>query len=266
MIEVKDIVKSFDGHVVLDHISATLRDGEVNMIIGQSGSGKTVLMKSLIGLHEVDSGHILYDGRDLAEMRHKDIRMLHREVGMLFQGSALFDSMSVMENVLFPMEMFSTKTRAEMKARAEFCLRRVEMPEHVWHLMPSEISGGQQKRVAIARAIVLEPKYLFCDEPNSGLDPKTSIVIDALIQDITREYNICTVVNSHDMNSIMEIGDNILFLKQGHKEWQGSRHEIITSDNEALNDFVFASELFKKVKRVESQESKDKSRKIKVER
>ena len=259
MIEVKDIVKSFDGHVVLNHISTTLRDGEVNMIIGQSGSGKTVLMKSLIGLHELDSGHILYDGRDIAQMKHKDIRMLHREVGMLFQGSALFDSMSVMENVLFPLEMFSTMTRDEMKTRAEFCLRRVEMPERVWHLMPSEISGGQQKRVAIARAIVLEPKYLFCDEPNSGLDPRTSLVIDALIQDITREYNICTVVNSHDMNSIMEIGDNILFLKEGHKEWQGSRHEIVTSDNEALNDFVFASELFKKVKRVESQTSKDKS-------
>ena len=252
MIEVKDIVKSFDGNVVLNHVSTVMKDGEVNMIIGQSGSGKTVLMKSMIGLHTLDSGQILFDGTDIAEMKSKDIRMLHRQVGMLFQGSALFDSMSVMENVLFPMEMFSTKTRAQMQERAEFCLRRVEMPERVWHLMPSEISGGQQKRVAIARAIVLEPKYLFCDEPNSGLDPKTSLVIDALIQDITCEYNICTVVNSHDMNSIMEIGDNILFLKEGKKEWQGSRHEIFTSDNEALNDFVFASELFKKVKRVES--------------
>lgn len=248
MIEVKDIVKSFDGNVVLNHVSTELRDGEVNMIIGQSGSGKTVLMKSLIGLHPIDSGQILYDGTDIAVMRGKDIRMLHRQVGMLFQGSALFDSMTVMENVLFPMEMFSTKSRAEMKARAEFCLRRVEMPERVWNLMPSEISGGQQKRVAIARAIVLEPKYLFCDEPNSGLDPKTSIVIDTLIQDITREYNICTIVNSHDMNSIMEIGDNIIFLKGGQKEWQGSRHDIMTSNNEALNDFVFASELFKKIK------------------
>ncbi len=248
MIQVQDIVKSFDGNIVLDHISTEMRDGQVNMIIGQSGSGKTVLMKSLIGLHTVDSGHILFDGRDIAKMRTKELRMLHREVGMLFQGSALFDSMSVMENVLFPMEMFSTMTPEQMQARAEFCLRRVEMPERVWHLMPSEISGGQQKRVAIARAIVLEPRYLFCDEPNSGLDPKTSLVIDALIQDITREYNICTIVNSHDMNSIMEIGDNILFLKNGKKEWQGSRHEIMTSDNEALNDFVFASELFKKIK------------------
>lgn len=248
MIEVKDIVKSFDGNVVLDHISTTLRDGEVNMIIGQSGSGKTVLMKSLIGLHSVDSGQILYDGRDIARMKEREIRDLHREVGMLFQGSALFDFLTVIENVMFPMEMFSHMTPEQMKERAEFCLRRVEMPERVWNLMPSEISGGQQKRVAIARAIVLEPRYLFCDEPNSGLDPRTSLVIDALIQDITREYNICTIVNSHDMNSIMEIGDNIVFLKNGKKEWQGSRHEIMTSDNEALNDFVFASELFKKVK------------------
>ena len=248
MIEVKNIVKSFDGNVVLDHVTTEMRDGEVNMIIGQSGSGKTVLMKSLIGLHSIDSGQILYDGTNIAEMQNKDIRMLHRQVGMLFQGSALFDSMSVMENVLFPMEMFSHKSRAEMRERAEFCLRRVEMPERVWHLMPSEISGGQQKRVAIARAIVLEPKYLFCDEPNSGLDPRTSLVIDAMIQDITKEYNICTVFNSHDMNSIMEIGDNIVFLKGGKKEWQGSRHEIMTSENEALNDFVVASELYKKTK------------------
>ena len=252
MIEIKDIVKSFDGEVVLNHVSTEMRDGEVNMIIGQSGSGKTVLMKCMIGLHPLDSGQILYDGRDLAEMRNKDIRLLHREVGMLFQGSALFDSMTVMENVLFPMEMFSHKTKEEMRARAEFCLRRVEMPEKVWDLMPGEISGGQQKRVAIARAIVLEPRYLFCDEPNSGLDPKTSLVIDALIQDITREFNICTIVNSHDMNSIMEIGDNVLFLKDGKKEWQGSRHEIMNSENEALNDFVFASELFKKVRNAAS--------------
>ena len=248
MIEVKDVVKSFDGNVVLNHVSTEMRDGEVNMIIGQSGSGKTVLMKSIIGLHAVDSGQILYDGRDLAEMRSKDIRMLHREVGMLFQRSALFYSLSVIATVLFPMEMFSHKSREEMRERAQFCLKRVEMPERVWNLMPSEISGGQQKRVAIARAIVLEPKYLFCDEPNSGLDPKTSLVIDALIQDITKEYNICTIVNSHDMNSIMEIGDNIVFLQGGKKEWQGSRHEIMNSENEALNDFVFASELFKRVK------------------
>ena len=253
MIQVKDIVKSFDGNVVLNHVSADFEDGKVNMIIGQSGSGKTVLMKSMIGLHTIDSGEIVFDikgGRkqNLATMTEKEVRMLHREVGMLFQGSALFDSMTVQENVMYPLEMFSDMTHEEMVARAQFCLERVNMPERAFSLMPSEISGGMQKRVAIARAIALNPKYLFCDEPNSGLDPKTSLVIDQLIQDITQEYGICTIVNSHDMNSIMEIGDNIVFLRNGVKEWQGSRHDIFHSDNEALNDFVFASELFKKVK------------------
>ena len=248
MIEVKDIVKTFDGNIVLNHVSTEMSDGKVNMIIGQSGSGKTVLMKSLIGLHPIDSGRIEYDGRNLPNMTEQDIRALHREVGMLFQGSALFDSMTVIENVQYPLEMFSDMSEKEIEERARFCLKRVNMPEHTLNLMPSEISGGQQKRVAIARAIVLNPKYLFCDEPNSGLDPKTSLVIDQLIQDITREYNICTIVNSHDMNSIMEIGDNILFLKGGKKEWQGSRFEIFDADNEALNDFVFASELYKKIK------------------
>ena len=253
MIQVKDVVKSFDGNVVLNHVSADFEDGKVNMIIGQSGSGKTVLMKSMIGLHTIDSGEIVFDikgGRkqNLATMTEKEVRMLHREVGMLFQGSALFDSMTVQENVMYPLEMFSDMTHEEMVARAQFCLERVNMPERAFSLMPSEISGGMQKRVAIARAIALNPKYLFCDEPNSGLDPKTSLVIDQLIQDITQEYGICTIVNSHDMNSIMEIGDNIVFLRNGVKEWQGSRHEIFHADNEALNDFVFASELFKKVK------------------
>ena len=248
MIKVEDIVKSFDERVVLDHISTEMLDGKVNMIIGQSGSGKTVLMKSLIGLHHVDSGHIMYDDRDLTTMTEEDMRQLHREVGMLFQGSALFDSMTVLENVMFPLEMFSDKSNAEMEERARFCLKRVNIAEHALPLMPSEISGGMQKRVAIARAIALNPKYLFCDEPNSGLDPKTSLVIDQLIHEITEEYNICTIVNSHDMNSIMEIGDNILFLKNGKKEWQGSRHEIFHADNEALNEFVFASELFQKVR------------------
>ena len=253
MIQVKDVVKSFDGNVVLNHVSADFEDGKVNMIIGQSGSGKTVLMKSMIGLHTIDLGEIVFDikgGRkqNLATMAEKEVRMLHREVGMLFQGSALFDSMTVQENVMYPLEMFSDMTHEEMVARAQFCLERVNMPERAFSLMPSEISGGMQKRVAIARAIALNPKYLFCDEPNSGLDPKTSLVIDQLIQDITQEYGICTIVNSHDMNSIMEIGDNIVFLRNGVKEWQGSRHDIFHSDNEALNDFVFASELFKKVK------------------
>jgi len=262
VIQVKNIVKSFEGVDVLKDISADFRDGEVNMIIGQSGSGKTVLMKTMLGLFKPDSGTILIgrcaddaqteaqaDNRsDITKFNEKQMRAYHREVGTLFQGAALFDSMSVLQNVLFPLEMFSQMSDAEMQERAIFCLKRVNMPEHTYHLMPSEISGGQQKRVAIARAIVLNPKYLFCDEPNSGLDPKTSLIIDQLIQDITREYNICTIVNSHDMNSIMEIGDNILFLKNGLKEWQGSRHEICRSENEALNDFVFASELFKQIK------------------
>ncbi|MBO5816659.1 MAG: ATP-binding cassette domain-containing protein [Paludibacteraceae bacterium] len=265
MIQVRDVVKSFDGNVVLNHVSANFEDGKVNMIIGQSGSGKTVLMKSMIGLHQIDEGEILFDCRsieknsedqgnkgievkNLAGMTEKEVRMLHREVGMLFQGSALFDSMTVQENVMYPLEMFSDMSKEEMVERARFCLERVNMPERAFGLMPSEISGGMQKRVAIARAIALNPRYLFCDEPNSGLDPRTSLVIDQLIQDITREYNICTIVNSHDMNSIMEIGDNIVFLRNGVKEWQGSRHDIFHAENEALNDFVFASELFKKVK------------------
>ncbi len=253
MIQVKDIVKSFDGNVVLNHVSADFEDGKVNMIIGQSGSGKTVLMKSMIGLHMIDSGQIVFDTsggkqQDLAGMTEKEVRMLHREVGMLFQGAALFDSMTVQENVMYPLEMFSEMSKTEMVERARFCLERVNMPERAFGLMPSEISGGMQKRVAIARAIALNPKYLFCDEPNSGLDPRTSLVIDKLIQDITQEYGICTIVNSHDMNSIMEIGDNIVFLRNGIKEWQGSRHDIFHAENEALNEFVFASELFKKVK------------------
>ena len=253
MIQVKDIVKSFDGNVVLNHVSADFEDGKVNMIIGQSGSGKTVLMKSMIGLHMIDSGQIVFDTsggkqQDLASMTEKEVRMLHREVGMLFQGAALFDSMTVQENVMYPLEMFSDMSKTEMVERARFCLERVNMPERAFGLMPSEISGGMQKRVAIARAIALNPKYLFCDEPNSGLDPRTSLVIDKLIQDITQEYGICTIVNSHDMNSIMEIGDNIVFLRNGIKEWQGSRHDIFHAENEALNEFVFASELFKKVK------------------
>ena len=200
MIQVKDIVKSFEGNVVLNHVSANFEDGKVNMIIGQSGSGKTVLMKSMIGLHQIDAGQIIFDTRNgqenLAEMKEKEVRMLHREVGMLFQGAALFDSMTVQENVMYPLEMFSQMSREEMVERARFCLERVNMPERAFGLMPSEISGGMQKRVAIARAIALNPKYLFCDEPNSGLDPKTSLVIDQLIQDITQEYGICTVVNS----------------------------------------------------------------------
>ena len=257
MIKIDNIVKSFDGTVVLDHISTEMHDGEVNMIIGQSGSGKTVMMKSIIGLHRIDSGRIEYDGRNLPDMSEKEVRLLRREVGMLFQGAALFDSLTVLDNVLYPLEMFSDKSRDEMVERARFCLNRVNMPERAFNLMPSEISGGMQKRVAIARAISMNPKYLFCDEPNSGLDPKTSLVIDQLIHEITEEYNICTIVNSHDMNSIMEIGDHIVFLRNGKMDWEGSRTEIFDADSESLNDFVFASQLYKKVKAANKKEKKD---------
>lgn len=248
MISVKNVHKSFDGHVVLDSISTEMLDGQCNMIIGQSGSGKTVLMKSIIGLHTIDSGRIEYDGRNLPEMKEKEIVMLRREVGMLFQGAALFDSETVLSNVMYPLEMFSSMTRKEMEDRAKFCLSRVNILPVAYNLMPAEISGGMQKRVAIARAIAMNPKYLFCDEPNSGLDPKTSLVIDQLIHEITQEYNICTVINSHDMNSILEIGDHIVFLKDGKMVWEGTKDTVYAETNADLNDFVFASNLFKKVK------------------
>ena len=248
MISVKNVHKSFDGHVVLDSISTEMLDGQCNMIIGQSGSGKTVLMKSIIGLHTIDSGRIEYDGRNLPEMKEKEIVMLRREVGMLFQGAALFDSESVLSNVMYPLEMFSSMTRKEMEDRAKFCLSRVNIQPVAYNLMPAEISGGMQKRVAIARAIAMNPKYLFCDEPNSGLDPKTSLVIDQLIHEITQEYNICTVINSHGMNSILEIGDHIVFLKDGKMVWEGTKDTVYAETNADLNDFVFASNLFKKVK------------------
>lgn len=248
MIEVKNINKSFDGNQVLKNVSAIFDDGKTNMIIGASGSGKTVLMKSIIGLHRIDQGRIEYDGRNLPDMRMKDIRILRREVGMLFQGSALFDSMTVLENVMYPLEMFSGTSHDEMEERARFCLQHVDLKEKSFGLAPSEISGGMQKRVAIARAIALQPKYLFCDEPNSGLDPKTSLIIDRLIHDITVEFNITTIINSHDMNSVMEIGENIIFINKGEKAWQGNKDDIFHVDNEDLNDFVFASNLYKKVK------------------
>ena len=252
MIEVKNIDKSFDGNKVLKNVSAVFDDGKTNMIIGASGSGKTVLMKSIIGLHRIDNGRIEYDGRNLPDMRMKDIRTLRREVGMLFQGSALFDSMSVIENVMYPLEMFARTTKEEMEERARFCLKHVDLQEKSFKLAPSEISGGMQKRVAIARAIALQPKYLFCDEPNSGLDPKTSLIIDRLIHDITVEFNITTIINSHDMNSVMEIGENIIFINKGEMAWQGSKEDIFHVDNEDLNDFVFASNLYKKVKAANS--------------
>ncbi len=249
MIEIKNINKSFDDNQVLKDISMVFEAGKMNLIIGQSGSGKTVLVKCIIGLYPIDSGQILYDGRNLPAMKFSQKRALRKEVGMLFQGSALFDSETVLQNVLFPLEMFARMTKIEMEQRARFCLERVNLKPESFSLFPSEISGGMQKRVAIARAIALNPKYLFCDEPNSGLDPFTSLVIDKLIQEITEEYNITTIVNTHDMNSVMEVGDNILFIRQGAKEWVGNRHEIIRSDNQHLNDFVFASELFKQIKK-----------------
>lgn len=250
MIEVRNLNKSFDTKQVLYDISATFRHGQVNQIIGQSGSGKTVLMKSIIGLFRAESGEVLYDGRNLSNMSEKEVKTLRREVGMLFQGSALFDSISVLENVMFPLEMFANMTKAEMERRAIFCLERVDLKPTAFHLSPSEISGGMQKRVAIARAIALNPKYLFCDEPNSGLDPITSLVIDKLIQDITHEFNITTIVNTHDMNSIMETGENILLIDKGHVGWVGSKDTIFTDENAALEQFVFASELYKQVKTV----------------
>ena len=248
MIEVKNINKSFEGNQVLTDISARFEDGKTNMIIGQSGSGKTVLMKCIIGLYQVDSGSVEYDRRNITKMKMRDIRLLRHEVGMLFQGSALFDSMTVLQNVLFPLEMFSEKTKKEQLERAKFCLNRVNLEEKSFSLMPSEISGGMQKRVAIARALVLQPKYLFCDEPNSGLDPKTSLVIDQLIHELTQEFDITTIINSHDMNSVMEIGENIVFISKGEKAWQGSKEQIFNSQNAELESFVFASELYKKVK------------------
>lgn len=249
MITVKNVDKIFGDNHVLKNVSATFAKGCTNMIIGASGSGKTVLMKCIIGLHRIEHGRIEYDGRNLPDMRMSEIRRLRREVGMLFQGSALFDSLSVLENVMYPLEMFSETTKEEMKERAISCLRRVNLPEQSYKLAPSEISGGMQKRVAIARAIALQPKYLFCDEPNSGLDPKTSLIIDQLIQEITHEFNMTTIINSHDMNSVMEIGEKIIFINKGENAWEGSKEEIFHADNEALNDFVFASELYKKVKK-----------------
>lgn len=247
MIEVKDLRKSFDGRTVLHDVSATFRTGCTNLIIGQSGSGKTVLMKSLVGLLRPDSGSILFDGRDLLQMSSNEVRELRKEIGMLFQGSALFDSETVLGNVMFPLVMFTEQSQAEMRERAMFCLERVNL-KGAENKYPSEISGGMQKRVAIARAIALNPKYLFCDEPNSGLDPKTSILIDELLSDITHEYNITTVINTHDMNSVLGIGENIIFINKGHREWVGDMSQIYTTSNEALNDFVFATRLFQEVK------------------
>lgn len=247
MIEVKGLNKSFDGNYILNNISAKFEQGKTNLIIGQSGSGKTVLLKCLLGLHQQDSGEVLYDGLSTNKMNENQKTLLRREMGMVFQGSALFDSMTVLENVMFPLNMLTKKTDDEIVDTAQNAIKRVEL-ENAHSKLPSELSGGMQKRVAIARAIVMNPKYLFCDEPNSGLDPKTAIVIDNLIQEITKEYNITTVINSHDMNSVMEIGEKIIFLVSGTKKWEGNNKEIFTTKNKSITDFVYSSELFKKVR------------------
>ncbi len=250
MIEVKNLTKSFEDKTVLRGINARFETGKTNLIIGQSGSGKTVLMKNLVGLLRPTSGDVLYDGRDFVHMSKHDQVMMRREMGMIFQGAALFDSMSVRDNVQFPLDMFSSLNYADRVRRAEECLARVNLSEAA-NKYPDEISGGMQKRVAIARAIVLNPKYLFCDEPNSGLDPQTSLVIDHLLSDITHEYGITTIINTHDMNSVMGIGENIIFIYKGTKEWQGVSADIMNTTNERLTDFIFASDLLKKMKRNE---------------
>ena len=248
MIEIKNLCKSFEEKEVLKNISATFENGRTNLIIGQSGSGKTVLMKNLVGLLDPTSGQVLYDGRDFVAMSKREKIELRREMGMIFQSAALFDSMTVLENVMFPLDMFSNMNYRERVKRAQTCLDRVNLIDAETKF-PGEISGGMQKRVAIARAIALNPKYLFCDEPNSGLDPKTSLVIDELLHSITHEYNITTIINTHDMNSVIGIGESIIFIYQGHLEWRGESKDIMTSTNQLLTDFIFASDLLKKMKK-----------------
>lgn len=256
MIEAKNISKYFDGTRILHDVSATFESGKTNLIIGQSGSGKTVFMKCLIGLHTPEQGEIFYDNRPFTRMSANQRKALRTEIGMLFQGSALFDNETVLGNVLFPLKMFSPMTRKEQIERAQFCIRRVGL-ENADNKYPSEISGGMQKRVAIARAIALNPKYLFCDEPNSGLDPRTSILIDELLSDITHEYGITTIINTHDMNSVLGIGENIVFINKGKCDWIGDNKTIFKSKSQSLNDFVFASHLFKEVKSYLERDSKD---------
>ena len=254
MIEVKNILKSFDGTEVLKGINASFEKGKTNLIIGQSGSGKTVFLKCILGLHQVTQGEIIYNDIPFSNMDEKEQRLLRQDMGMVFQGSALFDSMTVEENVMFPMQMFTHTHQEEIRERANIAINRVNLID-ANHKLPAEISGGMKKRVAIARAIVMNPNYLFCDEPNSGLDPKTAILIDNLIQEITQEYQITTIINTHDMNSVMEIGEKIIFLKEGLKKWEGTNKDIFRTDNEAVTNFVYSSELFKKVRKVYLEES-----------
>ena len=252
MIELVDVRKTFDdGKVVLKGISTVFESGKTNLIIGQSGSGKTVLMKCIVGLFEPTAGKILYHDRNFVTMSKSERMMLRREMGMIFQSAALFDSLSVLENVMFPLDMFSTESYKERRHRAQFCLDRVNLSD-AGNKYPGEISGGMQKRVAIARAIALNPKYLFCDEPNSGLDPKTSLVIDELIHSITQDFGTTTIINTHDMNSVMGIGEQNKYIYEGCKEWEGTKDEVMNSENEKLNSFIFASDLFRKVKAANS--------------
>ncbi|MGX5820220.1 ABC transporter ATP-binding protein [Chitinophaga lutea] len=253
MIELKNIRKSFGEKEILKDVSATMQAGKTNLIIGASGSGKTVLMKCMVGLMKVDSGKVLYNEQDFTAMDDKEKKPIRQEIGMLFQGSALFDSMTVEQNVMFPLDMFSDKSYKERKKRVQEVLDRVQLKD-ANNKFPAEISGGMKKRVGIARAIVLNPKYLFVDEPNSGLDPQTSLVIDKLIKDITVDYNITTVVNTHDMNTVMESGDHIIYMHQGQKQWEGSNEDIIFADDKLLNDFIFASEFFQDIKEMRKME------------
>jgi phospholipid/cholesterol/gamma-HCH transport system ATP-binding protein len=254
MIGVEHLSKSFSGVNVLNDVSTSFDRGKTNLIIGQSGSGKTVFLKSLIGLHQPDSGRIAFDGVYLDELERNEQRELRKAMGMVFQGSALFDSMTVAENVCFPLQMFTTYSAKEKKEQVDRVLDRVNLID-AHHKYPAELSGGMKKRVAIARAIVMNPKYLFCDEPNSGLDPRTAILIDDLIQEITREYDITTLINTHDMNSVMQIGEKIVFLKEGKLAWQGTKEEIFVTDNQAISEFVYASELYKNVRKVYQEKS-----------
>ncbi len=256
MIEVKDVTVQFGDKRVLDHVSTVFHRGKTNLVIGRSGSGKTVLLKSIVGLVNVTEGDIVYDCTVFNKLDFTGQKDIRKQIGMIFQGSALFDSLNVEKNVMFPLDMFTDMTLAEKRERVNFCLQRVNL-EKVNRLSPSELSGGMKKRVAIARAISLNPKYLFCDEPNSGLDPQTSIVIDNLIKELTEEFNMTTIINTHDMNSVLEIGDKVTFIYEGHIEWEGSKNDILSSQNKHLDDFVFASELGKKIKSVaEREESK----------
>ncbi len=255
MIEVISVNKTFGKNQVLFDINTTFEQGKINMIIGQSGSGKSVLAKCIVGLHEVDTGQVLFNGRDFSAMNRAQRTEIRKEIGMLFQGSALFDSMTVEENVMFPLSMFTKMSKKEMQQRADFCLDRVNLTK-ASKLFPAECSGGMQKRIGIARAIAMNPKYLFCDEPNSGLDPKTSILIDGLVKEITEEYNITTVVITHDMNSVIEIGDSIMFIHQGKNWWQGDRNSILTTENPEILSFVYASEFMKEIRSTMQQRRK----------